>query len=186
MTNLVPPDEQLEKVADYTVSRVKLGVYGAFVGVLLGILNVFLDVDFTPRLALVGWVAAAVVLVVFLHEGTHGAVARLLGHRPIFGLKPPLVYVTFDKKIPRGHLIAIAVAPFLFLDIVFAALYAAGVLKLFWSLCFGINTLGATGDLWITGRVLPQDRGTLVQDTKTGVEIWRIRSVRGEQPPKPV
>jgi hypothetical protein len=163
------------QVAAHTVSRVKLGFYGLGVGIALGILNTFLDVDFTPRLALVGWLVAAILLVVALHEGTHGAVARLLGHRPIFGIKPPLVYVTFARKIPRGHLIAIALAPFVFLDVVFGAMYAAGFLKLFASLCFGINTLGATGDLWIAAKVLGQERGTFVQDTKTGVEIWKAR-----------
>jgi hypothetical protein len=172
MRRLVPPDG-LERVAEYTVSRVKLGVYGAGVGILLGIVNASLDVDFTPRPALIGWLVAAIVLVVVLHEGTHGAVAYLLGHRPIFGLKLPLVYVTFDKKLPRGHLVAIAVAPFLFLDIAFVALYAAGFLELFSALCFGINTLGATGDLWIICKVLSHEHGTYVQDTKTGVEIWK-------------
>ncbi len=62
MRRLVPPDE-LEKVAEYTVSRVKLGVYGAGVGILLGVVNAFLDVDFTPRPALIGWLVAAIVLV---------------------------------------------------------------------------------------------------------------------------
>ena len=171
----VLPDYQLEKVADYTVSRLKLGVYGALAGVLLGVVNTFLDVDFTLRIALVGWLAAAIVSVVVLHEGIHGAVASLLGHRPLFGLKPPLVYVTFEEKLPRWHLIAIAVAPFIILNVVFAALYAAGPLKLFSVLCFGINTLGATGDLWIIGKVVAAEPGTLVQDTKTGVEIWRVR-----------
>ncbi len=171
----VPPDDQLEKVADHTVSRLKLGVYGALVGVLLGVVNTFLDVDFTPRLALAGWLIAAILSVVVLHEGIHGAVASLLGHRPIFGLKPPLVYVTFDEKLPRWHLMGIAVAPFVLLNVVFAAVYAAGLLKLFSALCFGINTLGAIGDLWITGKVLAADPGTFVQDTKTGVEIWRVR-----------
>ncbi len=74
--------------------------------------------------------------------------------------------------VPQGH-VAIAVAPFLFLDIAFVALYAAGFLKLFSALCFGINTLGATGDLWIIGKVLGHEHGTYVQDTKTGVEIWK-------------
>ena len=174
MRRLVPPDDKLEKVAEHTVSRVKLGVYGAGVGILLGIVNAFLDVDFTARPALIGWLVAAIVMVVVLHEGTHGAVAHLLGHRPIFGLKLPLVYVTFDKKLPRGHLVAIALAPFVLLNIVFVAVYAAGFLKLLFALCFGINTLGATGDLWIISRLLGHDRGTYVQDTKTGVEIWKV------------
>ena len=171
----VPPDDQLTQVAVHTVSRLKLGVYGTLVGVLLGVVNTFLGVDFTPRPALAGWLAVAIVSVVVLHEGIHGAVASLLGHRPIFGLKPPLVYVTFKEKLPRWHLVAIAVAPFIILNLVFAALYAAGLLKLFSVLCFGINTLGATGDLWITSKVVAAEAGTLVQDTKTGVEIWRVR-----------
>ncbi len=83
--------------------------------------------------------------------------------------------MTFNEKLPRWHLIGIAVAPFILLNVVFAAFYAAELLKLFSVLCFGINTLGATGDLWITSKVLGAEPGTFVQDTKTGVEIWSVR-----------
>ena len=42
------------------------------------------------------------------------------------------------------------------------------------TLCFEINTIGAIGDVWIVLKLLPARRGSLVQDTMTGVEIWRL------------
>lgn len=173
------PDPEWVRVATYSVSRTALGVYGVVVGVALGFINLKLDVDFTPRIGLLGWLLAAVFVVVFLHEGTHGAVAILLGHRPIFGLALPLVYVTFAEKISRDRLLAIALAPFVFLSAFFGGLYASGHLQLFAVLCFGINTIGAIGDLWIVGKVLKHERAAFVHDTKTGVEIWKVKKASG-------
>ena len=41
-------------------------------------------------------------------EMIHGAVAALVGYKPLFGLKPPLVYVTFAEKLPAGHFMLVA------------------------------------------------------------------------------
>ncbi len=160
-------------VVSYDISRKKATLLALGLGVLTGVVNTNLDVDFSLRWALLGWLALAFVTVISLHEGIHGLTARMFGHKPIFGLKPPLVFVTFDTKVPRGHFIVIALAPLIVLDIVFAVLYSMDVVNLFADLGFVINTLGAVGDVWIVLKLLPQKRGTLVRDTKTGIEVWR-------------
>ena len=47
-----------------------------------------------------------------------------------------------------------------------------GSLRLFASLCFALNTIGAIGDVWIVLKILPHPRDRVFQDTKTGVEVW--------------
>ncbi len=168
----IPGDDRLMKVTEYVFSRTQATCYGLGVGVLLGIANTCLALDFTPRLELLGWLGAALLTVLLLHEGLHGAVGMLLGHRPHFGFEPPLVYTTFAKKIPRGHFIAIAAAPLLILNIAFFATYRLGAVRLFAVLCFAINTIGAMGDVWIALKLFPHERGTFIQDTKAGVEVW--------------
>jgi len=112
------------------------------------------------------------IAVIIMHEGVHGNIARLLGHKPIYGIKLPFVYVTFDAKIPREHFIAVALAPFILLNITFVIVFISGHFKLFMYLSFLINTLGAIGDLWMTYKLLPYDKGVMVQDTKTGFQVW--------------
>ncbi len=168
---------KLKKVSEFTLPR--KAVYGLCIvmGILAGIVNSFLHMDFTLRLSLVGWLLAAIVIVVSLHEGIHGAVAALFGHDPVFGFKPPLVYITFTSKIPRNHFILVALAPLIVLDLVFGLLYARDLLKLFSNFCFTINTIGAVGDLWIAAKLLGASKGTVVQDTKTGFEVWASDNV---------
>ena len=165
-------NEQQSAVAVYTFPRSKATVYGVGVGILVGIGNSFLGLDFEPLLPLVGSLVAAIIVVLFLHEGLHGAVGAAFGYKPIFGFEPPLVYTTFNERIRRTHFIAIALAPLLVLDMVFIGLYAAGSLPLFSDLCFAVNTIGAVGDMWIVSKLLPHDTTLVVQDTKTGIAVY--------------
>ena len=165
--------DQRDALAVYTFPRTKATLYGLGVGILVGIGNSFLALDFEPRLTLFGTLIAAIVVVLILHEGLHGAVGILFNYRPIFGLEPPLVYTTFHERIRRTHFIAIALAPLLVLDVVFIGLYAAGVFRLFMDLCFAVNTIGAVGDMWIVMKLLPHDSTSVVQDTKTGIAIYK-------------
>ncbi|UCC81997.1 MAG: DUF3267 domain-containing protein [Gemmatimonadota bacterium] len=166
-------ERPLVMATEYVFPRWKAVVYGVLVGLLIGYGNTFLDVDFTLRAdLLVVLVIVAIVIVVVAHEGLHGGVGMLLGHRPVFGLEPPLVYTTYKEKIPRDHLIAIALAPLVVIDTVCVALYALDVIRLFAVLCFAVNTIGALGDLWIVLKISRHPRDSLIQDTKTGVQVW--------------
>ncbi|MFC1857042.1 DUF3267 domain-containing protein [Thermodesulfobacteriota bacterium] len=163
----------MDKIAVHDVPRRTIYLITFFIGIFAGVANIFLDVDLTFGPGLMGWLAAAIIVVIFAHEGIHGAVAAVFGYKPVFGIKPPFVYVTFTEKIPRGKFIVMALAPLVILDIIFAILYISGTLKLFADLCFIINTLGASGDVWVAIKLIPHPKGLLVQDTKTGVEIWQ-------------
>ncbi len=163
------------RVAEHICPRKKLFAYGTGVGVLAGILNAYFPlIHFRISVSFFGWLAAAVVVIIFLHEGVHGAVALLSGHRPIFGMRPPYFYTTFTEKVPRGRFIIIALAPLVVLNIIFVALFATGFLKVFTYFCLLVNTIGAVGDLWIILRLSGHDRGTLIQDTKNGIEVWKF------------
>ncbi len=163
----------MEKISSYDLPRTRVYITAIAIGGIFGIVNTTLDLDFTPKAGLFLQLVIAIVSVVVLHEGAHGLLAVFFGHKPIFGIKPPLVYITFADKIPRGQFIAISLAPLVFLDFIFGLMYLSGVLKLFFNFCITINTLGATGDVWITAKLIGVDRGTFIQDTKTGVEVWR-------------
>jgi len=143
-----------------------------FVGVLAGVVNTYLEIDFTLRPMLFVCLLSAIVIVVSFHEAVHGLIATLLGHKPLFGFKPPLVYITFTGKIPRNHFILVALAPLVLLDVLFGYLYIRGLFKLFFDFCLIINTIGALGDVWIVLMLLNAEKASLIQDTKNGFEVW--------------
>jgi hypothetical protein len=163
----------MTKIAEHVFTRLKISIYSIIVGVLIGVYNsINPPIDFSLNLSFLGWAFAAVLCVIILHEGLHAATALLFGYKPRFGLKPPLVYVTFTEKIPREQFAAIALAPFIVLDAVFVALLGMGILKVFSYFCLITNTLGSVGDLWIAYKLIGHKPGSWVQDTKTGIEIW--------------
>jgi hypothetical protein len=162
----------LKKVADCTPPRTTLYAIGVAVGILAGFANSFLGIDMSLRPSLFGWLLASIIIVVALHEGTHSAVAALLGHKPLFGLRPPLVYVTFAGRLPRGQFMVVAIAPFVVLNLLFGFLYAGGALKLYCDFSLIINSIGSVADLWIVLKLVGEPKGALIQDTKTGFEVW--------------
>ena len=162
----------LRKVADHTSARRTLYAIGVAIGVLAGFANAHLDIDMSLRASLFEWLLASIIVVLLLHEATHGAVAALLGHKPLFGLRPPLVYVTFADKVPRGHYVLVAITPFVILNLLFGFLYVRGVLKLFCDLSLIINSIGSVGDIWVMIKLTGGPKGALIQDTKSGFEVW--------------
>ena len=169
---LSQPQPTLERVADYVFPREAATLAGVAVGIVIGIGNAMLGLLFPSWLATLGLLCAALALVLLLHEGLHGAAGMLFGYRPIFGMQPPLVFTTFEEKIARGHLVAIALAPLVILDAVFVVAFVLVPGDVFWDLCFAVNTIGAVGDVWIVTRILRHPPETLFQDTKSGVEAW--------------
>ena len=163
----------MTKVAEHVFTRSKISIYSLIVGLLIGVYNsINPPIDFTLNPSLLAWAIAAVLCVIILHEGVHATTAMLFDYKPLFGVKPPLVYVTFTEKIPREQFAAIALAPFIILNVIFIALLAIDILKMFSYFCFITNTLGSVGDLWIAYKLIPHKPGSRVQDTKTGIEIW--------------
>ena len=147
-------------------------VVGLCLGVLAGFTEPFLDVDLSLKPSLFLVVASALVTTAILHEGVHGAVSLLLGYRPIFGFKPPLIYVTFAGKVPRGRFMLMALSPFVILNLLFGVLYANGLVKLFSDFGLIINTIGSVGDMWIALKLVGIPKGASIQDTRTGFEAW--------------
>ena len=166
------PSPALQKVADHVFPRRGATLLGVALGILLGMGNVVIGLIFPSWLVTLGLLAAAILSVVVLHEGLHGATAWIFGYRPIFGVEPPLVFTTFDEKIRRDHLVVIALAPLVILDTAFIAAYLTVPGGVFWDLCFAVNTLGAIGDVWIVTRLLRHPSDTWFQATKSGVEAW--------------
>lgn len=165
----------MTKIAEHVFTRLKISIYSIIVGLLIGVYNsINPPIDFTLNLSLLAWAIAAVSSVIMLHEGVHATAAALFGYKPQFGVKPPLVYVTFTEKIPREQFAVIALAPFIILNVIFVALLAIGILKVFSYFCFITNTLGSVGDLWIAFKLIPHKSGSWVQDTKTGIEVWEL------------
>jgi len=162
----------LKKVAYCTPPRRALYAIGAAVGVLAGFANSFLGVDISLSPSLFGWLLASIIIVIVLHESMHSAVAALMGYKPSFGLNPPLVYVTFADKLPRGHFMVVAIAPFVVLNLLFGFLYARGAFKLLCDFSLVINSIGSVADLWIVLKLIGAPKGVLIQDTKTGFEVW--------------
>ena len=161
------------KTGEYDFDRKRAFLYSTVVALLIGLYGAYYTpVDLTLDVPLAGRLLLALVTTIALHEGTHGAVALLLGHKPIFGIKPPLVFVTFEEKIPRLSFIAVAAAPAVLLNAASMTLFALGFMKEYCYFVLIINTLGSVGDGWIVFKLLPQKRGSLVRDTKSGIEIW--------------
>ena len=46
-------------------------------------------------------------------------------------------------------------------------------------LCFAVNTIGAVGDVWIALKLIRQPRGSYVEDTQTGIEVWAVSASVG-------
>ena len=162
----------LEKVADHIFPRQAATLVGVVIGIAIGIGNAMLGLPFPSWPVTLGLLCAALVVVLVLHEGLHGAAGVLFGYRPTFGVQLPLVFTTYEEKIARNHLVAIALAPLVILDAVFVMAFLLIPGEIFWNLCFSVNTIGAVGDVWIVTRVLSHPRETVFQDTKSGVEAW--------------
>lgn len=162
----------MRNVADHTPPRGILCLIGIAIGVPAGFVNLHLGIDMSLSLSLFGWLLASIIVVVFLHEGLHAAVAALLGHKPLFGLRPPLIYVTFTGKLPRGQYMLVAVTPFIILNVLFGFLFARGVLNLLCDLSLIVNSLGSMGDIWVVMKLAGGPRGAWIQDTKSGFEVW--------------
>jgi hypothetical protein len=172
----------MEKIAEYRFTRWHMYLYGIPLGVLFGLLNLYMcpELAFDTRSLVTA--AIAILAIIVLHEGVHGIVAWLLGYNPTFGCKPPaFAYVTFSERIPRNDFFWIAIAPLVVLDVLFGMMYALRIAPTFFWLCVIGNSVGAMADVWIIVKLFKHLPQVLVQDTKTGIEIWFLLKSEGER-----
>jgi hypothetical protein len=147
-------------------------VAGIVLGVLFGFGSAFLEIRITLRFELALAILAAFVGVTVAHEGIHGLVGLAAGHRPRFGFRPTFVFTTFRERIPRGQFLAVILAPLILLDAAAFAMLAGGIWPLFSYFAAVMTTIGSIADVWMAWIVLRAPRGSMVQDTKTGFEVW--------------
>jgi hypothetical protein len=141
-------------------------------GVLFGIGAAFLEMHVTPRLETALGILAVFVGVTVAHEGLHGLVGLAVGHRPEFGFRPSFVFTTFRERVPRGRFLALILAPLILLDAAAFAMLASGIWPVFSYMAAVMNTIGSIEDVRMAWILLRAPRGSMVQDTKTGFEVW--------------
>jgi hypothetical protein len=163
-------------LATYAFSgKVLLGL-GSALGlvhvVFLGLGGALLDASWPSGPELLPWLAAALLVVVPSHEGLHAVAAKSLGHTPVVKIQLPRIFTTSSESLPRNHVVVIALTPLVVLNTLAFALFSFSSLRLFAALCLLLNTVGATGDIWLTVKLLGHARDTRVLATEAGVEVW--------------
>jgi len=162
------------KVGEHSMPRNKAFIFSTAGGAIVGLYSsIYTPVNLTLDPGLLVLIALAFTSIIILHEAIHGIVAALFGFKPSFGHKFPTVYVTFEEKIPREQFMITAMAPFIILDVVFGLLFAGGIFKIFCFMCLILNTIGSVGDLWLTFKLFSHESGTIVQDLKTGIAVYK-------------
>jgi hypothetical protein len=106
---------------------------------------------------------------VLAHEAIHGALLRLLGYRPTFGidLRMPAAYAVAPGQFQtRDHFLVVALAPLVVITVGMVPLLAIQNSTI-GSIAFTallMNTSGAVGDLLIAWRVVRLPRAALLCD----------------------
>jgi hypothetical protein len=122
---------------------------------------------------------ALMIGVLIAHEGVHGIVMRRFGAEPEYGLirygpLPIALYCTAPgHRFTRMQYVAVAMAPLV--TIALPGLAAVAWLPnggwLVVPLAFHLS--GCVGDLGMTGVVLREPAGTLIEDQRAGMRIFR-------------
>jgi hypothetical protein len=113
------------------------------------------------------------ILVVVVHEATHGVAVAAAGEKPSFGAGPGFFYTTCHAPLSWRQYALVLVAPFAVingLSIVAALVWPelAG-----WALFVSIvNAMGAGGDLWMLFRLRYAPRDGRIQDLASGFAVY--------------
>ena len=147
-----------------------------------GVTLSFEDVTFTQFFGvLIGGAVATTVLVLVLHEATHGLVFWLFTRsRPTFGFKGWYAYASAPGwHLTKGRFLAVLLAPIVVLTVVGLPLVAFGppVLALFTLLGLIGNATSAVGDLYMCLRLLRVSRSAIVEDQRDGI-TWYVPAPR--------
>jgi hypothetical protein len=109
------------------------------------------------------------LLVPVLHEAVHGAIAKVLGAKPFFGIGEGFAYTSFHEPVSPRQYMLITAAPLVVLSVLSIALYPINEDWFLFILALATtNAAGAVGDLWIMNRIrrLPSD--ALIYDLADG------------------
>jgi hypothetical protein len=123
-------------------------------------------------------VLAGILLVVVLHELTHGLFMAAWGAHPKFGViwSQGMFFATAPGfAFPRAAYLVISLAP-----LVFLSLLAVGAMSMqagtnwpgLWALCATINASGAVGDMWMALIVLRYPAAAYVIDERDGMRVF--------------
>ena len=129
-------------------------------------------------LLFMGGIFGLQMLIVLLHEGTHGAAMRLFGAHPVFGFIPKqiLFYSTSPGfAYTRSQYFCVGLAPLLFLDVLFFLILffpIGAVGSVIVAVLGALNTGGAVGDLWILAVLRKFPPNAYVVDEKDGIRVF--------------
>jgi hypothetical protein len=130
---------------------------------------------------LIGGAVATTVLVLLLHEATHGLVFWLFTRsRPTFGFKGWYAYASAPGwHLTRGRFLAVLLAPIVVLTVAGLPLVAFGppVVALFTLLGLIGNATSAIGDMYMCLRLLRVSRSAIVEDQHDGI-TWYVPAAR--------
>ncbi|MBN2501633.1 MAG: DUF3267 domain-containing protein [Anaerolineales bacterium] len=123
-------------------------------------------------------IALGMVLMVVLHEGTHGVFMILFRAKPQYGVdwEHGVVYATsHGHAFTRNQFIVVALAPVLVVS-------GLGLLPFIWPLpgplvtglltMLAFNFVGAVGDAWMTGMCLRYPASARVVDERYGIKVF--------------
>ncbi|MCL4559954.1 MAG: DUF3267 domain-containing protein [Chloroflexi bacterium] len=134
-------------------------------------------------------ILAAFLLVLVLHELTHGVFMRSFGAHPEYGvLWKALAFYTTSPGFAyqRTQHLIIALAPLVVLSVA-AVVLMAFISGTAWvaliTLAAALNASGAVGDLWIAALVLRYPRNAYVIDERDGVRIFLPGEGIADTPP---
>lgn len=148
-------------VAGFFLGRLRTPLGGMFAGRFLG------------SVVRIGCAVVCMFLYFLLHEWMHGVCIRILGKvKPKYGYAGIYLYTgTAEVWFDRKSYIIIALAPVVIWGLVLGFVSWVSTDEWFWVFHFIqiINLSGASGDLFITWKILRMPAGVLVQDT--GVEM---------------
>ena len=128
-------------------------------------------------LSMIGLALAGVLLTLVLQELTHGLAMQMFGAKPKYGiLWQGMLYATSPGyAYHRNNYVVTALAPFVFLSILFVLgmwLLQGTLWVALLGICGIFNAAGAIGDMWITTIVLRYPATALVMDERDGMRVF--------------
>jgi hypothetical protein len=157
------------------LTLVRLYLYGGLYAAMHGVAE--MSVEGVQVFLGLGISLGLTLILISVHELTHGLTASLYGARPLYGAGlmhrvVPYLYCTVERhRFTRTQYAAVALAPALLVSGVGAVW--VGFLPLGgWLVApIAVDLGGCVADLWVTVLVYRQPQGTLVENLKRGVRM---------------